>query len=170
MSHNDGRAKLSHDYSIIGEGIPMLSADGAEIELDGVYYSGYAKQSCSGGYNEDKKRWIDHMVQAYRVIQVNFKERYVRVRNQEGCEETVSFHEGCAVTKLYKDFNVLKSRMRAQLENEKKLTLKQIEVRNALLVEISNVDKLLTKSSPPRSPPRARQALPKKGQKIEEEV
>lgn len=172
MSNNEGRAKLSHDFSVIGEGVPMLSADGAPLEVDTVVYSGDVTHTTSGGRYTDhaKKHIINHSVLAWRVIQVNYKERYVRVRNQDGCEQTVSFHEGCAVLKLYKDFKVLKSRLRARLVEERDITLDQIEKRKALLVAISNIDKLLDKSlTPPRSPPATAKVLPKKNQKLPEE-
>jgi len=147
MLKDGTRTRLLHDHAIIGEGIPMLSKSQKPINLHDVVFSGEAGVS---GYDGEKK--VDIELTAWRVIQVNYQDRYVRIRNADGCELTVSFAEGCARIKLHHDFNDLRSDVLMQLQKEHETTKRKIALRKRLMDVIEEEAKKIEKMKAPAAP------------------
>jgi len=144
---NGERTRLLHDHAIIGEGVPMMSKSQKPLLLHDVVYSGEAGVS---GYDDD--RHVGMEIITWRVIQVNYQDRYVRIRNMDGCEQTVSFSEGCARLKLHHNFNDLRSDLLMQLQKAHELTKKKISERERLLLTLEGEAKKVEKMKAPEAP------------------
>lgn len=142
------RSRMLNDTPVIGKGLPMLSMSQKPFAIDDVVYSGRAE--VKGYYQENRRLELD--VISWRVIQLNYKERYVRVRNEHGCEMTISFAEGCARMKLFHDFDALRQRLIEQINEEMDITRQKISERKIFLNQLSDA-KRSTKNMNPPSPP-----------------
>ena len=136
------------DHSIVGEGVPMVSASMTPVNLHDVLYSGQGEAS---RYDDDVK----FETQPWRVIQINYKERYYRVRGAEGCEQTVFHDEGCPRTKMFHKFDELKTHIRAQLDREGVRIRKEIEEHKATLKKIDDVKATIKHMASSVAPPKA---------------
>ena len=138
------RAKLTKDHPVIGEGVPMSSASQKPIAIDDVLYSGTVNVS----YSRD----LDYEVLTWRVIQVNYKERYYRVRGIDGCETSIHHDDGCPRIKLYHEFNDLRINMLRGFEKEEKKTIEKIADRQLLLDTIKAGSKKVAEMMIPEVP------------------
>jgi hypothetical protein len=147
-SCNTERTPITNDYSIIGIGAPMMSFSQQPIELDDVLYTGEAGV---GGYGEERDAKLE--VEAWRVIQLNYRRRYVRMRNSHGCEQTISFAEGCPRSKLYHQARDIQKELLRQLDHAKSEVKKEMETRTKLMSVIDRLckEKLVLPEAPVRT-------------------
>lgn len=109
----EARAKLIKDLPIIGEGVPMMSASQKSIQLDDVVYTGSG--TIVNKY-EDEDTVAEGAIFAWRVININYKERYYRIRGITGCEESVSHDKGCPHLLVFHVFEDVQRHIQEQLE------------------------------------------------------
>ena len=143
------RARLSKDLPIIGEGVPMVSSSQKAVNVGDVLFSGHANVT---GYR-DHELETDFEATAWRVIQINYKERYYRIRNDDGCEESIHHGgKGCPHMRLFHDFEDVRRVMMKQLERETQKTEKKIHAREGLLRDIQSDRGSVQKMKAPDAP------------------
>ena len=122
---NQVRAKLLKDPPTIGEGVPMASASQKPISINDILYSGLAHVE---GYSPNRE--LEYEVTTWRVIQINYKERYYRIRGVDGCELSINHENGCPHLKLYHYFSGLQNNLLSLLDREKKKTERMVLIPN----------------------------------------
>lgn len=131
----EARARLSKDHPVIGEGVPMTSSSQKAIAIGDVLYTGTAGVS---GYRDHELK-TEFSVTSWRVIQINYKERYYRIRNEEGCEESIHHGEsGCPRMRVFHDFKDLQKVLLRAFERETQKTETKIHARKSLLRDIES--------------------------------
>ena len=137
------------DHPVIGEGVPMVSRDQGRINVGDTLYSGSA--SVDGGYNKKVELTVE--CTSWIVIQVNYKERYYRIRNSEGCEQSIHHGDkGCPRMKVYHQFRNLASELTQRLKKEADKTEEKLAERQLLLKEIQEGAEYLAVRKPPAAP------------------
>lgn len=106
------RARMLKDQPVVGEGMPMHSASDDPFNVNDVVYSFSTSLKTvddDDGYDEDEDDGLPVQIIPHRVIQVNYQDRYVRVRCGNGCEATINFASGsCGTERYYHDLNLVK--------------------------------------------------------------
>lgn len=77
------------------KGVPMVTDDGMDIELNSVVYTAIWKS----GYSFNATG--DYDIEAHRVISVDNSRRFFRTRCVKGCETEHHFSKGCSREPLY---------------------------------------------------------------------
>lgn len=94
----EARARLLHDSAVVGEGVPMISVSGTDICINDVVYTAAAD---TDPYDREGPSFE---FKVWRVIQINYKERYYRIRCSTGCEQSIHHDDGCPKMKVFHAF------------------------------------------------------------------
>ncbi len=141
------RARLLTDHTIIGEGSPMYTTDQQPIDCGTILYQ---PKAIIDQYDFE----VEAYVVAWVVTQVNYKMRYIRMRNAEGREETRSYEEGSPDFKVYASLDGAYEEASEELSKESKFLSEKIEEHKARYARgLANIL-------------RAKEALPTKRPKI----
>lgn len=116
------RARLKTEEEVIGEGVPMLTADQHPLSVGDLVYSVHVNTS---RYDDEDELGAEFT--AHRCIQLNYQYRYARFRCANGCEETLSYDEGCSTRKLYHSLDAAKKHAREKIEGSIKDIQQKIE-------------------------------------------
>lgn len=128
------RVRLKHDPEVIGSGIPMVSASQKAFAVDDVVYTlgSVVVPKVDDGWDEeiddDEQGTVKdgYGITAHRVIQINYQERYIRIRCGNGCEQTVSYGgDSCSRVRVYH-----------RLTQVKNLALRELKIRRAKLLDL----------------------------------
>lgn len=124
-------------------GVPMLTADEQEIVLNGILY---VEDFSKYGYDDQGKRKYKSDIKAHRVIAINPSARAFHIRSTKGCEQFISYREGCSRTKFYGNLasakyalvDVLNKEM-AEVIKEKTEAERKIGVYKAMISEAKSI-------------------------------
>ncbi len=114
------RAELMKDAPVIGEGMPMVSASGKPIDIGDAIYT-LQRFDCYPDEDDDDKSLsheLEESVTAHRVIQLNYKYRYDRLRCGNGCESTIHFgQDACSRITPYHSLEDIKRIMQKRISD-----------------------------------------------------
>lgn len=149
----EARARLLKDHAVIGEGVPMISASGTDIRINDVVYTATADVD---PYDRDEPKFE---FKVWRVIQINYKERYYRIRCATGCEQSIHHDNGCPKMKVFHSFmdaqeDVIRCFQKEAEDNRKKA--KKLEAEAQELIELCN--SVMCGEAPPAPEPIATEA------------
>lgn len=160
------RTRLKIDTPIVGEGPAMMSRSGKKINLHDVLYTavvafpsgGHRFQKQLDEYDDEDDLTLIADAEAHRVIQVNYQDRYIRIRSVDGCEETIPFADGaCPRRQMFHTFDEVQKLVLNGCQREMRSISKEISQRHeyrervaGTLNTVTAMMGLIGKSIPPQ--------------------
>jgi hypothetical protein len=143
----EARARLLHDRAVVGDGVPMMSASSKDIHINDVVYT---SDGDVGPYDRDE---VSYSFTAWRVIQINYKERYYRIRCADGCELSIHHEDGCPKMKVFHLLDDAKKSLARYFEKEEKTYRRKSKEHLEKAEEIVEVLKEARQAEAPEPPP-----------------
>jgi len=124
----------------------MISASGVDVCINDVVYTA---TSDTDPYDREEPTFE---FKVWRVIQINYKERYYRIRCATGCEQSIHHDDGCPKMKVFHAFEDAQEDVIRYFKKEAgtdRDKAKKLEVKASELVELCTT---VSRGAPPPAP------------------
>jgi len=143
---------IRNSNAVVGKpDVPMFSASEQPIGLGDILYEYETKSDKLGRYDRIEDVSIDELynIKAYRVTQVNYTTRAVRLRCSRGCERIVYFSgDQCPRNPLHHSLPKVKALVKENITKVLKSVDSQLEKQRLHAAKLKNVAKGLSEYEP----------------------